>query len=224
MMLLSKQIVYKKTQICTCISLNSVVAYSTNCKKLKRFTTGDSIFDNYKYLALYHTPLNSKPLMHTYKVKFLPTLDYLREIYPGLTNNVTIFYTNDKLEFDKFIHKYSQSLHIMIVFIEKQYICCDFNRLNINSFNNNIITIFTSDNENLFNWFSIINEISNIKVIGQTLFTNYAFYFILAGFVLLIGIMGSIILSRRTNKNIRRYQLVYQQLSRNIENAVFLID
>ncbi len=89
---------------------------------------------------------------------------------------------------------------------------------------NNIITIFTTNNLSLLNWFSIINEISNIKVIGQTMYTTYAFYFVLASIVLLIGIIGSIILSKRSNKNVRRYQLVYQQISRNIENAVFLID
>ena len=89
---------------------------------------------------------------------------------------------------------------------------------------NNIITIFTTNNLSLLNWFSIINEISNIKVIGQTMYTTYAFYFVLASIVLLIGIIGSIILSKRSNKNVRRDQLVYQQISRNIENAVFLID
>ena len=89
---------------------------------------------------------------------------------------------------------------------------------------NNIITIFTTNNLSLLNWFSIINEISNIKVIGQTMYTTYAFYFVLASIVLLIGIIGSIILSKRSNKNVRRYQLVYKQISRNIENAVFLID
>ena len=89
---------------------------------------------------------------------------------------------------------------------------------------NNIITIFTTNNLSLLNWFSIINEISNIKVIGPTMYTTYAFYFVLASIVLLIGIIGSIILSKRSNKNVRRYQLVYQQISRNIENAVFLID
>ena len=56
------------------------------------------------------------------------------------------------------------------------------------------------------------------------MYTTYAFYFVLASIVLLIGIIGSIILSKRSNKNVRRYQLVYQQISRNIENAVFLID
>ena len=83
---------------------------------------------------------------------------------------------------------------------------------------------FNTTNLSLLNWFSIINEISNIKVIGQTMYTTYAFYFVLASIVLLIGIIGSIILSKRSNKNVRRYQLVYQQISRNIENAVFLID
>lgn len=73
------------------------------------------------------------------------------------------------------------------------------------------------------NWFSKLYFIDNIKMIGQVIFNNYYFYFILSGFVLLIGMISAILLSKEYNKVVRRYQLVYQQLSREVSNAVFLV-
>mgnify|MGYP003305494045 CR=1 FL=1 len=72
-------------------------------------------------------------------------------------------------------------------------------------------------------FFSKIYYVDNIKMLGRVIFTDYYFYFILAGFVLLIGMISAILLSKESNKTIRRYQLVYQQLSREVSNAVFLV-
>jgi len=72
-------------------------------------------------------------------------------------------------------------------------------------------------------WFSKLYFIDNIKMLGQVMFNVYYFYFILAGFILLIGLISAILLSKESNKTIRRYQLVYQQLSREVSNAVFLV-
>ena len=60
-------------------------------------------------------------------------------------------------------------------------------------------------------------------MLGQVIFTNYYFYFILAGFILLIGMISAILLSKESTRVIRRYQLVYQQISRDVSNAVFLV-
>lgn len=73
------------------------------------------------------------------------------------------------------------------------------------------------------NWFMKLYYVDNIKMLGQVLFNTYYFYFILAGFVLLVGMISAILLSKESNRTIRRYQLVYQQLSREVSNAVFLI-
>lgn len=72
-------------------------------------------------------------------------------------------------------------------------------------------------------WFSKLYFVDNIKMLGQVMFNVYYFYFILAGFILLIGLISAILLSKESNKTIRRYQLVYQQLSREVSNAVFLV-
>lgn len=92
--------------------------------------------------------------------------------------------------------------------------------------NTDIFNVFLNTTSNLTytNWFSNLYYVDNIKMLGQVIFTNYYFYFILAGFVLLIGLISAILLSKESTKVIRRYQLVYQQISRDVSNAVFLVN
>lgn len=89
--------------------------------------------------------------------------------------------------------------------------------------NTDIFNIFLTNDLLYTNWFSKLYYVDNIKMLGQVIFTNYYFYFILSGFVLLVGMISAILLSKDSNKTIRRYQLVYQQLSRDVSNAVFLV-
>lgn len=89
--------------------------------------------------------------------------------------------------------------------------------------NTDIFNIFLNNDVKYIDFFTKIVYIDNIKMIGQVIFTNYYFYFILSGFILLIGMISAILLSKESNKSIRRYQLVYQQLSRDVSNAVFLV-
>lgn len=89
--------------------------------------------------------------------------------------------------------------------------------------NTDIFNVFLNTDLTYTNWFSNLYYIDNIKMLGQVIFTNYYFYFILSGFVLLIGMISAILLSKESNKVVRRYQLVYQQLSREVSNAVFLV-
>lgn len=89
--------------------------------------------------------------------------------------------------------------------------------------NTDIFNIFLTNDLLYTNWFSKLYYVDNIKMLGQVIFTNYYFYFILSGFVLLVGMVSAILLSKDSNKTIRRYQLVYQQLSRDVSNAVFLV-
>ena len=89
--------------------------------------------------------------------------------------------------------------------------------------NTDLFNIFLNTDITYNNWFSKLYFIYNIKMIGQVIFNNYYFYFILSGFVLLIGMISAILLSKESNKVVRRYQLVYQQLSREVSNAVFLV-
>ena len=86
------------------------------------------------------------------------------------------------------------------------------------------VIFITNDTNIIYNdWFSKLYFVDNIKMLGQVMFNVYYFYFILAGLVLLIGLISAILLSKESNKTVRRYQLVYQQISREVSNAVFLV-
>lgn len=64
---------------------------------------------------------------------------------------------------------------------------------------------------------------SNIKVLGFVLYTDYVLFFLLAGAILLIALLGAIILTMQSQENVVR-QEIYQQLSRNAKHAVFVAD
>ena len=64
----------------------------------------------------------------------------------------------------------------------------------------------------------IIDKVSNIEVIGQILFNNYLVCVLLAGMVLLIALVGSIVLTLKFNKTEKK-QIANRQLARN-ENFI----
>lgn len=62
------------------------------------------------------------------------------------------------------------------------------------------------------------DEVSNVEVIGQILFNNFLLCVLLAGMVLLIALVGSIILTLKFNKTEKK-QIANRQLARN-ENFI----
>lgn len=64
-----------------------------------------------------------------------------------------------------------------------------------------------------FNELFLIDSLYNIDVFGQVLYNNYIVYFLFAGIVLLVALVGSIVLTLRFNK-INKSQIVSRQLSR----------
>ena len=77
-------------------------------------------------------------------------------------------------------------------------------------------------NPDYVNWFSNKDSISNIQTLGDVLYTDYVIFFLLAGVILLIAMVGAIVLTMSTRTSLRR-QFIYQQVSRDFENAVFLV-
>jgi NADH:ubiquinone oxidoreductase subunit 6 (subunit J) len=59
----------------------------------------------------------------------------------------------------------------------------------------------------------LIDDLNNIDIFGQVLFNYYMSCFLLAGFILLIALVGSIVLTLRFN-NTDEGQIVNKQLSR----------
>ena len=72
-------------------------------------------------------------------------------------------------------------------------------------------------------WSSLLNYLSNVEVLGQLMYTYYFYFFIVAGFILLVAMIGAIILTMQAQVNVRRQQ-IFQQVSRNMESAVFLVN
>lgn len=85
---------------------------------------------------------------------------------------------------------------------------------------------------NYTNWVSFIdsNSLTNITLIGQTLYTYYIHYFLVCGLILLVSLVSTISLTIQLKNVIRKenYQYVqnqkqYQQISRKSRMSVFLI-
>lgn len=155
-------------------------------------------------------------------ILFLLNIDYLAImfilIYVGAITILFLFVVmmlKIKIN-EKNTTKFISFINIVIACLVIYNVICNVDLFNIFINNNDTIITYT-------NWFSNLYFVDNIKMLGQVMFNVYYFYFILAGFILLIGLISAILLSKESNKTLRRYQLVYQQLSREVSNAVFLV-
>ena len=86
-------------------------------------------------------------------------------------------------------------------------------------------SLFSGYNLNLVEhapWINFLDSISNTATLGQLLYTYYSLFFLLAGIVLLIALLGAVCLTfRRLDENVG--EKVFRQRSRSRENAVFFI-
>jgi NADH-quinone oxidoreductase subunit J len=65
------------------------------------------------------------------------------------------------------------------------------------------------------NWVDVFFSVSNIKALGALLYTHYVLLFIISGFILLVAMIGSIVLTLLHRTNMKR-QEIYVQVSRGI--------
>lgn len=72
------------------------------------------------------------------------------------------------------------------------------------------------------NWFAESYSLFNIEVLGLVLYTHYFISFVLAGLILLVAMIGSIVLTLTHRLNVKRQQ-IYSQLLR-METSVRLIN
>jgi NADH-quinone oxidoreductase subunit J len=70
-------------------------------------------------------------------------------------------------------------------------------------------------------WVSTVDKVTNLEALGQLLYTYYFVYFLIAGMILLVAMVGAIVLTLQFNKTVKN-QLIFRQLSRNADSAVFL--
>jgi len=62
-------------------------------------------------------------------------------------------------------------------------------------------TLMNTTNYNWINWFSEINHLPNTQMLGQILYTYYYLFFLIAGFILFIALVGSLMLTVTLNKS-----------------------
>lgn len=69
-----------------------------------------------------------------------------------------------------------------------------------------------------------VDTVSNIETLGQVLYTYYSFFFLVAGIILLIALIGAITLTKKNKKKERFLtKNIYKQLSRDASKAIFNI-
>ena len=73
----------------------------------------------------------------------------------------------------------------------------------------------TSLENNLhYNWFEKIDSLTDIESLGQILYTHYIYHFLIAGVILLIGVVGAVILTINFETTDVRVQNTFRQVSR----------
>ena len=66
-------------------------------------------------------------------------------------------------------------------------------------------------------------NVSNTAALGHILYTDYVYYFEIAGLVLLVAMIGAIVLTLRKRPGVRR-QSVWKQVSRTPETSMDVVD
>ena len=84
-------------------------------------------------------------------------------------------------------------------------------------FDNNIsMDTYTSFySEKYYNWYDLIDSIRDVEVYGQILYSYFVLHFLIAGFILLLVLIGVVYLTNNFNTNKILEQSIFKQLSRN---------
>ncbi|MDO8996106.1 MAG: NADH-quinone oxidoreductase subunit J [Sediminibacterium sp.] len=70
-------------------------------------------------------------------------------------------------------------------------------------------------------WAMEMNQSNNIESLGRIMYTNYFYFFIVSGLILLVAMIGAIVLTMYKRGNVKR-QDVLSQLTRDFERVVYL--
>lgn len=156
---------------------------------------------------------NSTALLLTFGIEFISIM--LIIIYVGAIAILFLFVVmmldikilNNNNDFYNYIFF---SLFILTIFFGITFLST-VDLLNNNTiFNNNVCYI---------EWVSLIDKITNTATIGQILYTFYLAYFLIAGVILLIALIGAVVLTLEKSKKIEG--ISFKQIARSKENAIF---
>jgi len=76
------------------------------------------------------------------------------------------------------------------------------------------------DQGSYINWFDKIDSIAENEAVGQVLYTDYVFQFLIAGNILLLSVIGSVVLTVNTRSTSNKKQSDFKQLSRTCKNSL----
>jgi NADH-quinone oxidoreductase subunit J len=79
-----------------------------------------------------------------------------------------------------------------------------------------------SSREIYIDWLNSFDSLSNIEVLGQLLYTYYFFYFLIAGIILLVAMVGAIVLTLSFTQK-AKHQFVFKQILREKKNSIYLL-
>ena len=71
-------------------------------------------------------------------------------------------------------------------------------------------------------WQNFVKDNTNLELLGNVLYTKYVYFFILAGIILLVAMIGAIVLTLESHNNVKR-QEVFLQTNRQIKESIKLI-
>lgn len=91
------------------------------------------------------------------------------------------------------------------------------------TFQENFVSLSPADGQTVYiNWLSLVDNLSNVEVLGQILYTYYFFYFLIAGIILLVSMVGAIVLTLSFTQK-AKHQFVFKQILREKKNSIYLI-
>lgn len=91
------------------------------------------------------------------------------------------------------------------------------------SLRENLVPLFPSSGREIYtNWLGIVDSLTNLDVLGQILYTYYFFYFLIAGIILLVAMVGAIVLTLNFTQK-AKHQFVFRQILREKKNSIYLI-
>ena len=83
----------------------------------------------------------------------------------------------------------------------------------VNPYQNFFLVNFYQD------WYEKLDALTEIEALGQILYTHYVLQFLIAGYILFLAVVGSIVLTMMPPRKKSKSQIIYRQISRN-KNAI----
>lgn len=77
--------------------------------------------------------------------------------------------------------------------------------------------------ESYTNWAAAVQNVSNVEALAEVLYTYYVYFFMLAGMVLFVAMVGAIVLTLHHKADVRR-QEVYKQVGRGYSSGVLKVN